>query len=387
MRCFVAGDDIATAKQISELLVQLGHDCPASRVVRLDQIVPAIGVDSRAAPTALKAAGSVAAASEGSPEIVVVVVFPDAERALAVVQDLRRRIEAPILAVGPATDTKLVLRALREGASEYIDQADLRPELAGALARLDSSEKAGRVIAVLAPSGGSGASLLAANVAVALMQKSNGCALIDLNLESGDLVPLLDLKPTLTLADLCRYAERLDFSLLQGCLTRHDSGVQLLTAPASIAEIDRVTPDAIKLVLSMAARHFPFVIVDVPHSYRPEQQSLLQQADLIVLVLRLDFISLRNTKRTLDFIQHAGISRDRVQIVVNRLGQAGEISTTQAEESLKIKILQSLPDDPKTVNRAINNGIPVILQAPSAKISRALVDLATRLAELKTPGG
>lgn len=389
MRCFVASDDIATADQVGQLLIQLGHDCPVSCIVRLEQIVPAIDAIARAAPTAApsKSAASGAPAADGGPEIVVVVFSPNPERALTVIQDLRRRIGAGILAVGPATDTKLVLRALREGASEYLDQADLRSELSGALARRGAAEKAGRLIVVLAPSGGSGGSTLASNVAIVLARNYNGCALLDLNLETGDLAPMLDLKPAYTLADLCQNSERLDFSLMQGCLTRHDSGVQLLAAPARIADVARVTPAAIKLVLSLAVRHFPFVVVDLDHSYRAEQLVFMLQADVIVLVLRLDFISLRNARHTLDFFQESGISRDRVRIVVNRCGQPGEIAAAQAEESLGIKILHSVPDDPKTVNRAINNGIPVVLQSPSARISRALVELATSLAEPKRAGG
>jgi pilus assembly protein CpaE len=163
--------------------------------------------------------------------------------------------------------------------------------------------------------------------------------------------------------------------------------LQLLAAPARIADIALVTPAAVKLVLSLAVTHFPFVVVDVDHSYRAEQQAALLQADVIVLVLRLDFISLRNTRHTLDSFQEFGISRGRVQIVANRCGQPGEIAAAQAEESLGMKILHSVPDDPKTVNRAINNGVPVILQSPSARISRALVELATSLAKPKPASG
>jgi pilus assembly protein CpaE len=387
MRCFVASDDIAMAKQVSDLLVQLGHNCPASRILRLDQIVPAVDAILRSAPPGgTPKGGSGGSAADGLPEVVVVVFPADPERALTVLQDLRRRVAEGILAVGPATDTKLVLRALREGASEYLDQTDLRPELTGALQRRDTTEKVGRVIAVLAPSGGSGGSTIAANVATILAQNHSGCALIDLNLQTGDLVAFLDLKPAYTLADLCQNAERLDHSLLQGCLARHASGVQLLAAPARIAEAARVTPAAVELVLSLAVKHFPYVVVDLDHSYRAEQLAAMRRADVILLVLRLDFISLRNTRRALDSFQESGIPRERVRVVANRCGQPGEISSAQAEESLGIKISHSIPEDQKTVNRAVNNGVPLVLQSSSARISRALVELATSLAALKPAG-
>ena len=391
MRCFVASDDIATANQVGEVLIQLGHDCPVSRILRLDQIVPAIDAIVRTAP-AVAARGTGDSPNPQAPasggQIVLVVFPPDPERALAVVRDIGRRTAASILAVGPATDTKLVLRALREGASEYLDLADLRTELAEALQRLTGTEETtGRIIVVLAPSGGSGASTVAVNAATTLAQKHKSCALLDLKLEAGDLAPLLDLKPTHTIADLCRNMHRMDHSLLLGCLAPCSSGVQLLAAPARIADVGRVTPEAIDVVLSLVSRHFPFVVVDLDHSFRAEQTRALLKADVIVLVLRLDFISLRNTRITLDFFKEIGVLRDRVRIVANRCGQASELAAAQAEESLGIKIANFVPDDPKTVNRANNNGIPVVLESPSAKVSRALAELAANLAEPKKASG
>ncbi|HUE74897.1 MAG TPA: P-loop NTPase [Pirellulaceae bacterium] len=382
MRCSVASDDIALAHEIRDLLIQLGHDCPASRILRVEQIVPAIDAILRSSP-----AGGGPAAADSVPEIVLVVLPPNPELALLVVHALRRRIGAGILAVGSTGDTKLVLRALREGASEYLDQSDLRSELSGAIARRGTSENVGPVIAVLTPGGGSGGSTIASNVAVALAQKYSGCALFDMNLETGDMAPLLDLKPAYTLTDLCQNADRLDLSLLQGCLVRHSSGLQLLAAPARISDAARITPAAIELVLSLAVRHFPFVVVDLDHSYRPEQQAAMRQANILVLVMRLDFISLRNTRRTLDFFQEIGILRERVRIVANRCGQSGEITAAQVEESLGLKIAHFIPEDQRAVTRASNNGVPVVLESPSAKVSRALVELATNLAASKPAGG
>ncbi|MBC7819263.1 MAG: hypothetical protein IAG10_20445 [Planctomycetaceae bacterium] len=375
MKYFVMSDDAVIADQISAILVQLRQECPASQVLRLD-----VAVSALESSTASEPKGSARGANE-SKDIVLVVLAPDAERALDVVRDIRRRTTARILAVGPATNTKLVLRAMREGASEYLDQGELKSELSEALQRLEASGTAGRIIGLLAPGGGSGASTLAVNVATALAQKYHSCALIDLKLEAGDLAPLLNLKPNHTLSDLCQNIERLDYSLLQGCLVRCDSGVQLLAAPARIADVVLVTPEAVDLVLSLVCRHFPFVVVDLDHTFHAEQRSAMLQADVIVLVLRLDFISLRNMRITLDFFQEIGVSRDKVRIVANQVGEPSQLSAAQAEESLGIKISQSIPDDQKTVNRANNDGIPVVLQSPSAKVSRSLVELAMSLAE------
>src|SRR5262249_10178147 len=161
---------------------------------------------------------------------------PVPERALQVMRKVRGLVGGPVLAVGPA-DSKLILRALNEGANHYLDEADLEGQLEAALARLATREDAqparmGRLAAVLGASGGT--SPVAAHLAAALAREASApgsrpgrphCALIDLHPGAGDLAALLDLKPTHTLADLCTKASRMDQAMIEASLVHHPCGV------------------------------------------------------------------------------------------------------------------------------------------------------------------
>ena len=274
----------------------------------------------------------------------------------------------------------MVLRTLRAGASDYVDDGELEVELRSALGRLrtDVSAQAepARTIAVLAPSGGSGSSTLAVNVATHLAKEHQTALLLDLKLQAGDLTALLDLKPTHTLADLCQNAAHMDRTMLERSLVRHGSGVHLLASPRTFGDVALVSPDGVRQALNLGRMLFPYVVIDLDHSFGPEQVQALRLADVVLLVLRLDFTCLRNTQRTLDHLEQLGVARDRVRVVVNRYGQAKEVPAAKAEEALGVKIFHYVPDDPKTVNRANNNGVPVLLESPSAKVSRSLAKLA-----------
>src|SRR5260370_1015368 len=104
----------------------------------------------------------------------------------------------------------------------------------------------GRVVAVLAPSGGSGSSTLAVNVATVFAKQHQSALLVDLKLEAGDLAALLDLKPTHTLAELCQNAAQMDRVMFEHSLARHPSGVQLLAPPRTLADIQCVTPEGVR---------------------------------------------------------------------------------------------------------------------------------------------
>jgi pilus assembly protein CpaE len=202
---------------------------------------------------------------------------------------------------------------------------------------------------------------------------------MDLNLETGDLSTLLDLKPTHTLADLCQSATRMDRSMLERSLVKHKSGVQLLAAPRTLSDVAHVTADGVRQALTLGRALFPYVVADLDHTFRAEQTQVLSQADLVLLVLRLDFTALRNVQRYLEHLGRLGVASDRIRVVVNRYGQAKEVPAAKAEEALGVKFFHLVPDDPTTINRANNNGVPAVLESPSAKVCRSLATLAVNV--------
>ena len=137
----------------------------------------------------------------------------------------------------------------------------------------------------------------------------------------------------------------------------------------------------------MAKGMFPYVVADLDHGFRDVQVQALRQADVVLLVLRLDFASLRNARRTLDHLEHLGVGHDRVRLVVNRHGQPKEVPAAKAEEALGVKIFHYVPDDPRAVDRANNNGVPVVLETPSAKVSRSVTRLAVSINGFHKKGG
>jgi pilus assembly protein CpaE len=364
MRIFVASNnDLITAK-LDEVVRSYGHECQISPLVPLDMAANRL--------------------AQANPEILIVVLSPQPEPALAFLKEPRNPEIQRVLAIGPVGEPKLRLGALREGADQFLDEAELKPELEAVLRRFSShaSQSApppanGRVISLLAPSGGSGSSTLAVNVATALAKEHKNCMLIDLNLGAGDLASLLDLKPAHTLADLCRHSARMDRAVFERSLVKHSCGVALLSPSRSFSDISQVTTQGVRDTLTLAKALFPYVVVDLDDSFHSEQTQTLRMSDVILLVLRLDFTSLRNTRRTLDHLEQLQISRQRVRLVVNRYGQPQELPVAKAEEALGIRISHFIPDDPKTINRANNNGIPAVLEAPSAKVSKVVLQLAT----------
>ena len=372
MRTFLLSDSARLAGLVQRGLARHGYECPADHVAPLDEAWRV---------------------SEGRPDLTVLTLAPDPPRALAALAEVRPSLPGKVLAIGPDGDPKVILGAFRAGADEFVPEADLDADLADALLRLTTDARAGlaggKTVAVLAASGGSGASTVAVNVAAALARAHDGCVLIDLKLETGDLADLLDLRPQHTLADLCGGHAPPERGMFDQSLAAHHTGVRLLASPRRQASIlrapgtgagDRVTADGVRQVLAFARAARPHVVVEVSPTFREEQVQAVKLADVVLLVLRPDFPSLRNARRSLEHLELVGVPRDRVRVVANRHGQPHALAEADAEEALGMKLFHLIPDDPKAMNQAANVGEPIVVGSPRSPAARSLTALAQALA-------
>jgi pilus assembly protein CpaE len=364
MQVLIACDDHSLGQRVLATLRKEGIDCPDGHLVQLDVAADRAGVMN--------------------PQLGIFVLAPDAASGLARLRETRNVVpHMHSLVLGPATDPKLILDTLKQGADEYLDLQTPEEELREALSRhrvelstSQDSKTTGRVITVVAASGGSGSSTIAASVSTTLAQKYGECGLIDLRLGVGDLGPMFDLRPGRTLADLCDCTSRLDQQLFEQFLSRHGSGVRLLAAPTQVSDLDRITAKGIRRALALARVRFPFAVVDTGNALGEPHCEALWQADIVLLVLRLDYTSVRNTRRVIDKMAEIGIGRDRMRLVVNGFRQTGQLEVEQAEAAIGLKVMHQIPHDPKAVNSAVNNGVPVVLASRYSRVSRSLRALA-----------
>jgi pilus assembly protein CpaE len=288
-----------------------------------------------------------------------------------------------VIAVGPSSNGKLVLQALRSGAADFVDIDELAKDLATTIQNLQTQgnvSRQGRLVTVCSAGGGAGASTLAVNLAVLLASPDAPVALLDLRFTDGSQAALLDLTPEHSLTDLCESkCAQLDLSVLDGVLSKHDSGVRLLAPPQAYADIALLTPERINAIVQLCRSKFAYVVVDLNHPVYTEQTEVLAQADDILLLFRTDVPSLQNAQRILEFLTEQGIERERVELIAGRVGQPMEVAPAKAADALGMAKFMTIPNDLKSVNLSTNGGTPLVLQRPSSKPARSIKSIADQI--------
>jgi pilus assembly protein CpaE len=103
-----------------------------------------------------------------------------------------------------------------------------------------------------------------------------------------------------------------------------------------------------------------------------------------LIVFRLDYPSIRNTRRLVAFIESGGYDRGKIRLVVNRYGQRYQIKPAQAQEALGMPIAAILPEDMSRVNYAVSIGMPIVEYRPRSPLSKRMIELAEAVTHHKT---
>ena len=324
------------------------------------------------------------------PEVGVIGIDADPTKALQLIHNLREAApECSILVVSSSADGQLILKAMRAGAKEFLTQPIGIEELMLALERIGAHRVGGghgqsrkcKMLAVAGATGGVGSTSLAVNLGCVLASnESNTVALVDLDLSLGDADVFLDTIPDYTIVDVVQNIARLDFQLLKRSMTKHSSGLYLLPRPVQLQDISLITPDDLQRVFGLLKASFSHVIIDLSKAYNRIDMTALQTANQVLLVTQLDLPCLRNVVRLMMSFDAVEGLKDKVHIVVNRIGlDNGHISLKKAKETIGRDIFWRLPNDYRVMVEMRNNGVPLVEQAPRAAITQAIITLAEEL--------
>ena len=323
-----------------------------------------------------------------APQLVIVNLDPAAHESLRKLGHLPRQFPSmSFFVMSQVIDANLLMEAMHLGIKEFIPLPISEEKFAAAIDRAAQTlgmGKRARFIHVISTVGGCGSTTVACNVAASLAQRSK-TALVDLDLVRGGVAGYFDTRPRFTIADVMDSAEKVDKQLLDNALTIHrSSGLAILARPEMPEDTQRVNQHGLQRLMSVLGRMYDHVVFDSVMSIDPLYSTVLQSADVNVIVMQLNVPSAKNTERFVGALRRMGIDASKIHIVVNRYVKKGcDIEPEEVERALGLKISWMVPNDFKNAIAAINFGEPVVVRAPRSEMSISLIELAQMLQNKK----
>jgi pilus assembly protein CpaE len=321
-----------------------------------------------------------------TPTDLLVVACPgSSDRALFLVDGaVKQRPERPVVVFCEGSANGFVQRAFEAGADDFLTlpqtPEDVLFALRKAVARRHGASAASGValspmICVLGPKGGTGKTLTSCNLAVSLAQSGHKVAVVDLDLQFGDVGLALGLAPERTLYELAKSGGSLDDEKLDGYLATHSSGARALIAPTRPDHAGVVTTEFLREVYAALRSSHEYVIVDTPPGFTPEVIASIDSSSHVCMVGMLDSLSLKNTKLGFETLELMGYDGERMRLVLNRADSRVGITHDDVESIIGRKPDIFVPSD-RDIPRSVNQGTPIVVAKSRSDAAKAFRSLA-----------
>ncbi|MCB0991848.1 MAG: P-loop NTPase [Acidimicrobiales bacterium] len=325
---------------------------------------------------------------------VVVLVGPDLpqDQALGLLElvSQMRPTAAPVLVAHPSPD--VLRQALRMGArgvvaptaavSEIADEVQnalhtvmrLRENFAGP----GPGDPTKRVMSVVSAKGGTGKTTVAANVAVALAAAAPGqVALVDFDLQFGDVEYALRLKPELTIADFARAGDRVDETSVKAFLTAHPTGVFALCGASTPAEAEDLDAAVLARLVQLLASNFRYVVIDTAGGIDDAALVAMDNSTDLLMMSSTDIPSVRAMQKTTQALRQLGLDDRRWHYILNRSDAKVGLDVDDIADAVGLPIDLAIPDT-KTMTMAMNQGAPVVETDPRSAAARRIAEFVSQ---------
>jgi pilus assembly protein CpaE len=343
---------------------------------------------------AINGAGALRKTEQLLPDIIVI------EAQMAVVDGITAtekitlaHPDVGVVIIGTESGSEFIKKAMMAGARDYLLKDQMKTsELVEAVRRINHTEKTRtasfasirkedkqqklkvpQVVTVFGAKGGAGKTTLSVNIAVEIARETKmKVALIDLDLQFGDVAVYLNIQPRRTIAELVQERNDWDIQLLNNYLITHSSGIKILAAPARPEDADLIVPEQVEKILTILRQNFDYIVVDSPPFFSDTLLTALDMSNQIVLIMPMDLPSVKNLKLSLnllDNLHHSG----KTKLVINRASNQFGIEIRDVEQTIDFMVAEEIPSDGPTVVGAANKGMPFVLSHPQTDVSKAVM--------------
>ncbi len=329
---------------------------------------------------------------EAKPDIVLMDINMPVMDGIRATEEISMSVpETTVIIMSVQGEMEYVKKAMTAGARDFLSKPFNGDELARTILRTYDLEARRReksavpkpheeikskVITVFSTKGGVGKTTIASNLAVCIARTTKKrVALIDLDLQFGDIAIMLNVSVKNTISDLIKEIGQIDSGIMEEYLVTHFSGVKVLPAPIKPEYAEYITSNHVEKIINTLREYYHYIVIDTSASFHETVLTSLDMSDRILLVSTLDLPTIKNVKAGLDVMETLHYPKEKIHIVLNKASEQYGIKYKDFENTLRHPISAYIPEDSQTVITSANKGFPFVMTRTETKVAKAVMEI------------
>ena len=338
----------------------------------------------------------------------------DSERTdqiVSLIGDLKKK-KIKVILIAEDSSPMVLHKLLRAGADDFVPYPLPKGELSQAIERVRTPDpepvapvaptsatsgshfggpaRNGIILPVHGMSGGVGASTFAVNLAAELSAidptgKTKVC-LLDLDFQYGSAATYLDLPRQDAIYELLSDMDATDSESFMQAVQDVTDNFYVFTAPKEMIPLDLVSPEDIEKLVNLAARHFDFVVIDMPTTLVMWTEAVMYLAHVYFAMVQVDLRNAQNTMRFIRALKAEEMPLEKVRYVLNMAPKftdlSGKSRVKSMADSLSIDMEVQLSDGGRQLVDLCDNGIPLMEGAKKNPTRKDILKLAQSIYDL-----
>lgn len=325
------------------------------------------------------------------PDFIIADISENSQKNIDEIKKIQNQLrKTKIIVTSYSTASSLIVKAFQAGARDFLIKPLIDKDFIKVAQKMVSLIKGNindrakcKVVTVFSNKGGVGKTVLATNIAHEIAcQTKEKVALIDLNLQLGDITTFLELAPTFNASYVIKNLDKIDNDDILSTFEKYkDTDLYVLSDPQDLIEAQDVTSEDITNLLNVLKEIFAYIIIDTTSSFDERTITALNNSDIILHPMIINMPAIRNTQRCFDAFKKLNYHQDKIKIIANRVMENDEIKIDDVEKTLNQKVYFKIPNNYSAIIGAINKGYAVSEINSSSNIAKSFGKLAALLTD------
>lgn len=206
-----------------------------------------------------------------------------------------------------------------------------------------SIRQTGMTITVCGGKGGAGKSTVAAILARYFCERTSiSVALVDFDLQFGDIGVLFDAKTERSILNLLPLVDELDNEVLKSVAYHVEGELDLFLAPLELQRLDPLTTKEITGLVDGLKKAYDIVIINTAPQVSELHLDLFESSDIALVVVNQDIPSLRACAQLKSIYEGLALDCDRLSVVLNKFSPDHHITIKRIEDHLGLNVIGSI---------------------------------------------